>query len=291
MHGIDMQQLTATNAVPCGGSLRRCATVLNCWFNAADETKPWPRARWTATSNRWAPSCGRRASPRSLRLSGFRTPGAAACVAYLCWSWARAQGSRPSPRRSSARASLPRTPRSCASGCCGRRATRIRILAWRSKSWISVTWLLSKRSSRARSLRPRRRARPFDRAGRGDRCAAASRQQRGSCSTCAARRGQFVGTQAPGGGELGGGADAAFRPLPVDAGAVRFDGGASDELPVRRRLRSGFGQLLAGFGVATVPCSRDPLRHGYRRVHRHGDGVGRLHVRGRLAHRAAKLAR
>ena len=44
-----------------------------------------------------------------------------------------------------------------------------------------------------------------------------------------------------------GGADVAFRPLPVDAGAVRFDGDASDEqFAFDGCYAAGFGQLPPG---------------------------------------------
>ena len=45
-----------------------------------------------------------------------------------------------------------------------------------------------------------------------------------------------------------GGADVAFRPLPIDAGAVRFDGDASDERLCRSTAAhaAGFGQLPPG---------------------------------------------
>ena len=43
-----------------------------------------------------------------------------------------------------------------------------------------------------------------------------------------------------------GGADVAFRPLPIDAGAVRFDGDASDEqFAFDGCYAAGFGQLPA----------------------------------------------
>jgi len=44
-----------------------------------------------------------------------------------------------------------------------------------------------------------------------------------------------------------GGADVAFRPLPIDAGAVRFDGDASDEqFFFDGCYAAGFGQLSPG---------------------------------------------
>ena len=233
----------------------------------------------------------------NARRGGFR-------VACPCWSSAPERDSRPSPRqkfgarvvatdaselclrllRRARRATRIRIlakfvvdGRLGAVPCCGQGARRNPDLAWspldalvRARVVPSTSWSRATRSIRRRWPRRRRRGslRPVATA-------------RLVLDPCRPTRPQFVD-------ELkrlevaswDGGADVAFRPLPVDAGAVRFDGDASDEqfsfdgcYAAGRTLPPGlFRCCIVEMYVRMTPLApRVPARASAR----YGDGRGR----------------